>query len=112
MLLNEFPIFFVFAKPIKLVFRRGNYQNSIRDVNPYYRSYSGYNDELVWGALWLYRATGERSYLDDAIQKYQQFGGGNTPRMFSWDDKRAGSQVQMKRKFLGITELKKLESFF
>lgn len=68
---------------------------SLPAVNAYYRSYNGFNDELVWGALWLYRATGFNSYLVDAKSKYQQFGGGNTPKMFSWDDKRAGSQVNV-----------------
>ncbi|XP_078488276.1 uncharacterized protein LOC100175432 [Ciona intestinalis] len=72
---------------------RRSYHLSIPDVTSYYRSYSGYNDELVWGALWLYRATGMRSYLEDAKRKYEQYGQGNTPIMFSWDDKRAGSQV-------------------
>ncbi|CEM39355.1 unnamed protein product [Vitrella brassicaformis CCMP3155] len=28
---------------------------------------SGYLDEIVWGALWLYRATGNQTYLDKAI---------------------------------------------
>ncbi|CAK8692880.1 unnamed protein product [Clavelina lepadiformis] len=73
---------------------REQYQLSMPAVNAYYRSYSGYNDELVWGALWLYKATGERKYLDDAKNKYVEFGGGETPIMFSWDDKRAGSQVR------------------
>uniref|UniRef100_H2YUQ7 Endoglucanase n=1 Tax=Ciona savignyi TaxID=51511 RepID=H2YUQ7_CIOSA len=72
---------------------RGSYHLSIPDVASFYRSYSGYNDELVWGALWLHRATGARSYLEDAKRKYQQYGQGNTPKLFSWDDKRAGSQV-------------------
>ncbi|CAK8692882.1 unnamed protein product [Clavelina lepadiformis] len=72
---------------------RGSYHKSIPNVNSFYKSYSGYNDELIWGALWLYKATGEGKYLDDAKSKYRQFGGGNIPYMFSWDDKRAGSQV-------------------
>nr|XP_026691225.1 uncharacterized protein LOC100175432 [Ciona intestinalis] len=72
---------------------RRSYHLSIPDVTSYYRSYNGYNDELVWGALWLYKATGMRSYLEDAKRKYDQYGQGNTPIMFSWDDKRAGSQV-------------------
>ena len=49
---------------------RGVYSESITDAAGYYRSYSGYNDELVWGALWLYRATGDQSYLDKAEQYY------------------------------------------
>jgi endoglucanase len=36
------------------------------------RSYSGYLDELVWAALWLYKATGEGSYVDYAVEVYDQ----------------------------------------
>ena len=35
-------------------------------ANGYYTSYSGYWDELAWGAIWLYKATGESSYLAKA----------------------------------------------
>jgi hypothetical protein len=31
-----------------------------------FSSFNGYNDELVWAALWLYKATGESRYLDYA----------------------------------------------
>ncbi|XP_077969953.1 uncharacterized protein LOC144424482 [Styela clava] len=72
---------------------RGDYHKAIPAVGGYYRSYSGYNDELVWSALWLAKATGKKSYLDDGVRKYNQYGGSHTPKMFSWDDKRAGSQV-------------------
>ncbi len=40
--------------------------NGYTAANGYYRSYSGYNDELAWGAIWLYIATGDNSYLDKA----------------------------------------------
>ncbi|MRJ02567.1 MAG: hypothetical protein GXO19_04120, partial [Epsilonproteobacteria bacterium] len=35
-------------------------------ANGFYTSYSGYNDELAWGAIWLYQATGDPNYLDKA----------------------------------------------
>ncbi len=35
-------------------------------ANGYYTSYSGYWDELAWGAVWLYKATGETKYLQKA----------------------------------------------
>lgn len=57
----------------------------------------------MWGALWLYKATGERKYLQDAERKYRASGGGGIARVFSWDDKRAGSQVYAKHV---ISELK------
>lgn len=40
---------------------RGKYDACI-PVSGFYTSYSGYNDELAWGAMWLYRATNDSSY--------------------------------------------------
>ncbi len=40
--------------------------NGYTAANGYYRSYSGYSDELAWGAIWLYIATGDNGYLDKA----------------------------------------------
>ena len=40
--------------------------NGYTAANGYYRSYSGYNDELAWGAVWLYKATGDIAYLNKA----------------------------------------------
>ncbi|KAF4522777.1 hypothetical protein B566_EDAN013112 [Ephemera danica] len=56
---------------------------------------NGDEDELVWAALWLHRATGERAYLNDAKNFYQKFGlrHRETPHYFSWDDKTVGAQV-------------------
>lgn len=75
---------------------RGVYSESITDAAGYYRSYSGYNDELVWGAIWLYRATGDQSYLDKAEDYYANL---NTEPQtdiksykwgIAWDDKSYG----------------------
>ena len=35
----------------------------IFQVYAFYNSWSGYNDELAWGALWLYKATQDDKYL-------------------------------------------------
>ena len=35
---------------------RGKSNSCITAASSYYTSYSGYNDELVWGAIWLYLA--------------------------------------------------------
>ena len=48
-------------------------------------------DELCWGALWLYRATGEAKYLQMARNNYAN----GVSKLFSWDDKWPGSQVLM-----------------
>jgi len=37
-----------------------------RDAAGFYNSFSGFNDELVWGALWLFRATGDATFLAKA----------------------------------------------
>jgi endoglucanase len=80
---------------------RGVYSNTITDAAGYYRSYSGYNDDLVWGAIWLYRATGEQAYLDKAEAYYANLS--TEPQAteksyrwgISWDDKSYGCYVLM-----------------
>ncbi|XP_050726714.1 endoglucanase 4-like [Eriocheir sinensis] len=70
---------------------RGDYHNAITDAAAYYRSWSGYGDELCWAALWLYRATGDASYLDKAQAAWDEFEmAGDEVLQFSWDDKHAG----------------------
>ena len=58
-------------------------------------SWSGYNDELAWGAAWLYKATGEQSYLDTAEQIFNSNNMCNSNLWFGWDNKVAGVQVLM-----------------
>ncbi|XP_022891886.1 endoglucanase 14-like [Olea europaea var. sylvestris] len=67
----------------------GQYQNSISSAANFYSS-SGYEDELLWAAVWLERATGEKQYLD-FITNSTNIGG--TRQMFSWDDKYVGAQL-------------------
>jgi endoglucanase len=71
---------------------RGKYSDCITDAAAFYNSWSGYNDELVWGALWLYRATGDSAYLTKAQSSYA-----NMSQDFkwtqNWDDKSYGSRV-------------------
>ena len=56
---------------------------------PHCRSH-GYEDELGWGALWLHKATGEKAYLNKALE----FRPSRHEGLFSWDDKRAGYLVR------------------
>ncbi|KAL6326512.1 hypothetical protein AAG906_008374 [Vitis piasezkii] len=67
---------------------QGMYQNSIPQAHFY--SSSGFQDELLWAAAWLYRATNDKTYSD-----YLSSSGntGGTRTMFSWDDKYSGAQV-------------------
>jgi len=74
---------------------RKNYHHSVPGVSSYYKSWSGFNDELLWGLAWLYKATGVTTYLEKIESVYDSLGGGNTPSEFSWDNKIAGVQVLM-----------------
>merc|ERR1712039_770940 len=74
---------------------KGKYSDSISDASIYYNSWSGYNDELAWGAAWLYKATGEQSYLDTAEQIFNSNNMCNSNLWFGWDNKVAGVQVLM-----------------
>ncbi|MDQ8207917.1 glycoside hydrolase family 9 protein [Coraliomargarita sp. SDUM461003] len=76
---------------------RGKYSESITNAASFYNSWSGYQDELVWGALWLYRATGDATWLNKAKSEYAMLGGdaGNQPFIWSlsWDNKSYGCYV-------------------
>ncbi len=78
---------------------RGKYSDCITDATAFYNSWSGYRDELVWSALWLYQATQDQSYLENAINAYDDL---NTEPQsdiksyrwtHAWDDKGYGSYV-------------------
>ncbi|CAE6049500.1 unnamed protein product [Arabidopsis arenosa] len=66
----------------------GVYQKSIPNAGGFYAS-SGYEDELLWAAAWLHRATNDQIYLDYLTQA--ETGGPRT--VFAWDDKFVGAQV-------------------
>ncbi|GAA3735059.1 glycoside hydrolase family 9 protein [Salinactinospora qingdaonensis] len=75
---------------------RGVYSDCV-PAGSFYDSYSGYQDELVWGAYWLYKATGDQSYLDKAETEYQNLS--TEPQTdtrsykwtIAWDDKSYGA---------------------
>jgi hypothetical protein len=56
---------------------RGKYSDCITAAVPFYTSFSGYQDEIVWGAIWLHKAKGAQNwgyngeYLTKAIAEYQ-----------------------------------------
>ena len=79
---------------------RGDYTKAVPGAQAYYQSFNGYNDELVWGAMWMYRLTGEEKYYEkfktiaDASygdQDPKKYSGSTGP--ISWDDKRPGAYV-------------------
>ena len=75
---------------------RGKYSDSIPNAANFYNSWSGYQDELVWGALWLHRATGDAAYLTKAKLDYPALNGGSRYTWaLSWDDKSYGCYILM-----------------
>ncbi|PON99421.1 Glycoside hydrolase [Trema orientale] len=72
---------------------RGIYDDSITNAKQFYTS-SGYSDELLWAAAWLYRATNEDYYLKYVVDNAVYMGGtGWAVKEFSWDNKYAGVQI-------------------
>ncbi|UZN03384.1 glycoside hydrolase family 9 protein [Cellulomonas sp. S1-8] len=72
---------------------RGKYSDCVTDAQSFYKSWSGYQDELVWGAYWLYKATGDAAYLTKAESEYDKLSNENQTSTKSfkwtvaWDDK-------------------------
>ncbi|XP_073065907.1 endoglucanase 25-like [Primulina eburnea] len=80
--------------------QRGRYSAGT-EASTFYNS-TGYWDEFVWGASWLYYATGNSSYLQLAtapgLAKHAgAFWGGPFYGVLSWDNKLAGAQVLLSR---------------
>ena len=77
---------------------RGVYSDCV-PAGAFYNSWSGYQDELVWGAYWLYKATGDDSYLAKAEYEYdflsteQQTDLRSYRWTIAWDDKSYGTYV-------------------
>ncbi|XP_060178402.1 endoglucanase 16 [Lycium barbarum] len=83
-LLNKAKLLFQFAKSHK-----GTYDGEC----PFYCSFSGYHDELLWAATWLYRATRRPTYME-FIQEEATTA---TVAEFSWDLKYAGAQILLSK---------------
>ncbi|GFZ09707.1 cellulase 5 [Actinidia rufa] len=83
---------------------RGAYSDSLGSaVCPFYCSYSGYKDELLWGGAWLLRATNDALYLNFI----KSLGANDATDIFSWDNKYAGARVLLSRVdyILGVNPL-------
>ncbi|XP_057774477.1 endoglucanase 8-like isoform X2 [Salvia miltiorrhiza] len=79
---------------------RGSYNDSIGEgVCPFYCDYSGYQDELLWGAAWLYIASKKNLYWNYVTQNMINF----KPQIesalfeFGWDAKHAGINVLLSK---------------
>ncbi|KAG5034653.1 hypothetical protein AAZX31_04G105500 [Glycine max] len=76
---------------------QGSYSDSLGSaVCPFYCSYSGFKDELLWGAAWLFRATNAVFYYN----LVKSLGADDQPDIFSWDNKYAGAHVLLSRRAL------------
>ncbi|KAH9329985.1 hypothetical protein KI387_002093 [Taxus chinensis] len=90
---------------------RGAYSDSLQsEVCPFYCSYSGYRDELLWAAAWLQRATGNASYVDYIQINGPNLGADDNDNIFSWDEKHAGARVLLAKEFL-VNNVKSLEEY-
>ncbi|MFQ6659781.1 hypothetical protein Gotur_028543 [Gossypium turneri] len=70
---------------------RGSYNDSLGPwACPFYCDYSGYQDELVWGAAWLLRATKAPYYRNYVLANIQNLDKSNSFAEFGWDTKHAG----------------------
>ncbi|XP_055958520.1 endoglucanase E-4-like [Patella vulgata] len=75
------------AKSIYDFARKTNdrYSVTVHAAAKFYKS-SNVSDELGWGAVWMYKATGDKSYIAEA-EKHHDSG---AAWGFSWDEKTAG----------------------
>ncbi|KAL5728182.1 cellulase [Ranunculus cassubicifolius] len=67
---------------------RGSYNDTFgKKVCDFYCDFSGYEDELLWAASWLYKATKEQKYWDYVMKNFH-----DTIEIaeFGWDNKHAG----------------------
>jgi hypothetical protein len=71
---------------------RGDYTSSVPEVSEFYgTSPDAIYDELEWGALWLYRATGDMKYLEQfekIVSEDKNYESWSTP--INWSDKYGG----------------------
>ncbi|KAK2364702.1 endoglucanase [Trifolium repens] len=90
---------------------RGPYSNSLKPiVCPFYCSYSGYQDELLWGAAWLHKATKNPMYLNYIKVNGQILGADVSDNTFGWDNKHVGARILLSKEFL-VQKVKSLYDY-
>ncbi|XP_027916175.1 endoglucanase 8-like [Vigna unguiculata] len=96
MLLNRAVAVFQFADS-----HRGAYSNSLRRaVCPFYCDVNGYQDELLWAAAWLHKASRRRQYREYIVRNEVVLRAGDTINEFGWDNKHAGINVLISKEVL------------
>ncbi|EEF49493.1 endo-1,4-beta-glucanase, putative [Ricinus communis] len=82
---------------------RGAYSDNsnIRDgACPFYCDFDGYQDELLWGAAWLRRASYDDTYLSYIQNNGKTLGADDNINEFGWDNKHAGLNVLVSKEVL------------
>uniref|UniRef100_A0ACD5XTU9 Uncharacterized protein n=1 Tax=Avena sativa TaxID=4498 RepID=A0ACD5XTU9_AVESA len=90
---------------------RGISSDTYPKLQNYYNS-TGYADELLWAASWLYHATGDQTYLSYVtVENGKAYADWGRPTWFSWDDKLPGTQVLLSRvNFFGSNKASNAEN--
>ncbi|KAG9442928.1 hypothetical protein H6P81_018782 [Aristolochia fimbriata] len=68
-------------------------------VCPFYCDFDGYQDELLWGAAWLKRASQNDKYLNYIQDNGKTLGAEDNINEFGWDNKHAGLNVLVSKEF-------------
>ncbi|PNT64837.1 endoglucanase 4 [Brachypodium distachyon] len=80
---------------------RGAYSDSLSSVVcPFYCSYSGYQDELLWAAAWLQLASSQDVYMAYIRSNGHTLGAEQDDFTISWDDKRVATKILLSKMFL------------
>ncbi|XP_066397592.1 endoglucanase 23-like [Miscanthus floridulus] len=67
---------------------------------PFYCDFNGYQDELLWGAAWLRRASKDDTFLQYIQNNGKTLGAEDSSNEFGWDNKHAGLNVLVSKEFI------------
>ncbi|KAI3818243.1 hypothetical protein L1987_12046 [Smallanthus sonchifolius] len=80
---------------------RGAYSDYLKSaVCPFYCDINGYQDELLWAAAWLHKASRIRQYREYIVRNEVILRAGDTINEFGWDNKHAGINVLISKEVL------------
>ncbi|XP_073315265.1 endoglucanase 8-like [Primulina huaijiensis] len=80
---------------------RGPYTSSLQYAAcPFYCDVNGFQDELLWGAAWLHKASRRREYKEYIVRNEVVLRAGDTINEFGWDNKHAGINVLLSKEVL------------
>uniref|UniRef100_A0A453PI98 cellulase n=1 Tax=Aegilops tauschii subsp. strangulata TaxID=200361 RepID=A0A453PI98_AEGTS len=83
---------------------RGAYSSSLHAaVCPCYCDFDGYQDELLWAAAWLHKASRRREYRQYIKRNEVVLGASDSINEFGWDNKHAGINVLISKVSYCIT---------